>query len=220
MNQSSVKSLITDLLIIAFLLLFPHYVPLPFYSYALVCVAVIWFYQRRKKADFGEFGLSLKLLSFRAVVTGLISALIWVAFMKWVYIPFIFHFFPQYVKPYTEYDFVRNNVKTLLLIISAAILIGGLYEEIVFRGFILKRLTVHFKGARYPFLLAAAVSSILFAFYHWQQGIFGMVPAFLGSLYWSLIFRKSGSNLWYPVFSHALYDTITLVMIYFGVFGK
>ncbi|MGE8430551.1 MAG: type II CAAX prenyl endopeptidase Rce1 family protein [Sphingobacterium sp.] len=40
----------------------------------------------------------------------------------------------------------------------------------------------------------------------------------LGGLYWSILYKKFG-NLWIPIFSHALFDMITLILIYKGEFG-
>lgn len=64
------------------------------------------------------------------------------------------------------------------------------------------------------------MTSLLFGLYHYQQDIFGVIAAFAGGLYWSFIYYRSGKNLWASVFSHAFYDTITLTLIYLGLFGK
>lgn len=58
------------------------------------------------------------------------------AFIKFLYFPFINHFFKNYIRAYTEYDFIKNNIRNLLIITAAAWILGGFYEEIVFRGFI------------------------------------------------------------------------------------
>jgi len=177
------KSFGQDLLkifIIALLVLFPHFVPLPFYSYAVVCLAVIVFYLRRNKKTLRDLGLKRNGLTAHTFVVGILSALLWIAFNKWVYHPFITHFFA--VEPYTEYDFIRNKLATLLITIIAAWIIGGFYEEIVFRGFIQTTIQEWFKKFKFPFWLAGLLTSILFGLYHWQQGIFGVVPSFLAEL--------------------------------------
>ena len=144
-----------------------------------------------------------------------VSALIWTAFNKWIYHPFIIHFFV--VKPYTEYAFIRNKLSNLIITLIAAWIIGGFYEEIVFRGFIQTTIREWFVKSRYSFWLAGLLTSILFGLYHWQQGIFGIVPSALGGLLWTFLLWRYKGNLWYPIISHAVYDTIALTMIYFGV---
>jgi len=200
---------------IAFLILFPHFVPLPFYSYAIVCLGVIILYLRRQNKTLRHLGLKQNGLTAHTFVVGVASALLLIAFIKWVYHPIITHFFV--VEPYTEYDFIRNNLSKLIMIIIAAWVVGGFYEEVVFRGFIQTKVQEWFAKSKYSFWLAGFLTSLLFGLYHWQQGIFGIIPAFLGGLLWTLLLWRYRGNLWYPIISHAVYDTIALSMIYLGI---
>jgi len=215
MNTKSFGQNILKALIIAFLVLFPHFVPLPLYSYAVVCLAVIIFYLRRQKKTLRDLGLKRNGLTAHTLMVGILSALLWIAFNKWIYHPFITHFFV--VAPYTEYDFIRNKLSNLIITLIAAWIIGGFYEEIVFRGFIQTTIREWFVKSRHSFWFAGLLTSILFGLYHWQQGIFGIVPSFLGGLLWTLLLWRYKGNLWYPIISHAIYDTIALTMIYFGI---
>jgi len=206
---------ILKIFIIVFLVLFPHFVPLPFYSYAIVCLAVIIFYLRRQNKTLRELGLKRNGLTAHTFFVGIVSSLLWVAFNKWLYHPFITHFFV--VEPYTEYDFIRSKLTNLIITIIAAWIIGGFYEEIVFRGFIQTTIQDWFKKFKFSFWCAGLLASILFGLYHWQQGIFGMIPSALGGLLWTFLLWRYKGNLWYPIISHAIYDTIALAMIYFGI---
>src|SRR4030095_15504504 len=160
MNTKSFGRNLLNAFIIAFLVLFPHFVPLPFYSYAVVCLAVIVFYLRRKKKTLRDLGLKRNGLTAHTFVVGLVSALLWIVFNKWVYHPFITHFFV--VEPYTEYDFIRNKLNTLIITIIAGWIIGGFYEEIVFRGFIHTTIQDWFKKFKFSFWLSGLLTSILF----------------------------------------------------------
>lgn len=215
MNTKNIKTNLSIAFIIAFLVLFPHFVPLPFYSYAIVCLAVIILFLRQQKKALRDLGLKRNGLTIHALIVGILSALIWVAFNKWCYHPFITHFFV--VEPYTEYDFIREKLSHLIFTIIAAWLVGGFYEEIVFRGFIQTKIQEWFIKNKYSFWLAALLTSSLFGLYHWQQGIFGIIPSALGGLFWTYLLWRYKGNLWYPILSHAIYDTIALTMIYFGI---
>jgi membrane protease YdiL (CAAX protease family) len=215
MNTKRLRQDIFSALIIAFLILFPHFAGFPFYTYAIVCLAVIIFYLRRQNKTLRNLGLKRNGLTAHTFAVGVLSALLWIAFNKWIYHPFITHFFV--VEPYTEYDFIRNKLSNLVLTIIAAWIIGGFYEEIVFRGFIQTKFQEWFIKYKYSFWLAGVLTSMLFGLYHWQQGIFGIIPAFLGALLWTFLLWRYKGNLWYPIISHAVYDTIALTMIYFGV---
>lgn len=205
-----------DVGIIAFLILFPHYIPLPFYSYAVICLLLIWFLLRKEGKTFGNLGLTKNGLTAKAILTGIVSALIWVGFMQFIYIPTIKYLFV--VPHYTEYNFIRGSISTLLMIIAAAWFIAGFYEEIVFRGYIQslldKRLTQKKR------IWSVVITSLLFGLYHWQQDIFGVTAGVLGGLFWGILYKKFSNNLWIPVFSHAIFDTVTLLLIYTGRFGN
>jgi len=215
LNKKNFRQDIVTALIIAFLILFPHFVPLPFYSYAIVCLAVVIFYLKRQHKTLRDLGLKRNGLTAHTFIVGIVSALLWIAFNKWVYHPFITHFFV--VDAYTEYDFIRNKLSNLIITILAGWIIGGFYEEIIFRGFIQTSIQQWFTRNKYSFWLAGFLTSSLFGLYHWQQGIFGVVATFLGGLFWTFLLWRYKGNLWYPIISHAIYDTIALTMIYFGI---
>ena len=206
---------IIDAFAIAFLILFPHFVPLPLYSYSVVCLAVIIFYLKKRKKSLRDLGLKRNGLTGQTFLVGISSAVLWIAFNKWIYHFFIAHFFK--VERYTEYDFIRNKLTNLIITIIAAWIVGGFYEEIAFRGFIQAAIRDWIKKARYSFWLSGVLTSVLFGLYHWQQGIFGIIASALGGLLWTFLLWRYKGNLWYPIISHAVYDTIALIMIYFGV---
>jgi CAAX protease family protein len=215
MNAKSFGQDILKAFIIAFLVLFPHFVPLPFYSYAVICLAVIVIYLHRQKKTLRDLGLKRNGLSTHTFVIGILSALFWIAFNKWVYHPFITHFL--IIEPYTEYDFIRKKLSNLIITLVAAWIIGGFYEELVFRGFIQTTIRGWFIEPRHSFWPAGLLASILFGLYHWQQGIFGIIPSTLGGLFWTYLLWRYKGNLWYPIISHAVFDTTALTMIYFGL---
>ncbi|RKF30969.1 hypothetical protein BCY89_18770 [Sphingobacterium siyangense] len=210
-------SIIQDIGFILFLVVFPHAVPLPFYSYAVICFLAIFLVLRREDRSLKDLGLDKKNLSSRAILLGILSALAWVIFMQIIYIPVIKHLFN--VPDYTEYNFIRSSMQRLIMTIVAAWVIGGFYEEVVFRGYIQNLLEKRlFKGmGRW---LPIVITSILFGLYHLQQDIFAVVAACLGGLYWSILYKKWNNNLWVSIISHALFDMITLILIYTGKFGN
>ena len=215
MRIVNVRQEILKALIIIFLVLFPHFFPLPFYSYAVICLAVIIIYLRSQKRTLRDLGLKRNGLTVHTFIVGVVSGFIWIAFNKWMYHPFITHFFV--VEPYTEYDFIKNKLSNLIITIIAAWVVGGFYEEIVFRGFIQATIQQWFHKFKYSFWAAGLLTGFLFGLYHWQQGIFGIVPSALGGLFWTFLLWRYKGNLWYPIISHAVFDTIALTMIYFGV---
>ncbi|TKK68481.1 CPBP family intramembrane metalloprotease [Ilyomonas limi] len=220
MDGISYRKAIVDVCIIALLILFPHFVPLPFYSYAIICFALIIVYLKRQNKTLADLGLKREGLSIHTFIIGVFSAILWMVFIKLVYFPFINYFFKNYISAYTEYDFIKNNIINLMIITIAAWVVGGFYEEIVFRGFIQRTIQKWLAEYKSSFWLAGLLTSVLFGLYHWQQGIFGVIPATLGGLYWTYLLRRYNGNLWYPIVSHAAYDTIALTMIYLDILNN
>ncbi|UQA74265.1 CPBP family intramembrane metalloprotease [Sphingobacterium siyangense] len=215
--KSKAFSIIQDIGFILFLVVFPHAVPLPFYSYAVICFLAIFLVLRREGRSLKDLGLNKKNLSSRVILLGILSALAWVIFMQIIYIPVIKHLFN--VPDYMEYNFIRSSMARLIMTIVAAWIIGGFYEEVVFRGCIQNILEKRlFKGmGRW---LPIVITSILFGLYHLQQDIFAVIAACLGGFYWSILYKKWNNNLWVSIISHALFDMITLILIYTGKFGN
>ena len=208
---------ILNILAIIFVVVFPHFVPLPFYSYAIICLGVVILILRKDHKTLRDIGLKQKGISIKTVLVGIVSAIGWAAFMRWIYLPVIQYLF--IVPDYTEFNFIQNNVSNFVITIIAAWMIGGFYEEIIFRGFIQKSFE-NWIHSKYSFLFAGLITSIIFGLYHWQQGFLGIIAATFGGLFWTYLFKRSGRNLWYTIFSHAIYDTITLTLIYLGLFGR
>jgi len=208
---------ILNILAIIFVVAFPHFVPLPFYSYAIICLGVVILILRKDHKTLRDIGLKQKCISIKTIFVGTVSALVWVAFMRWIYLPVIQYFF--IVPEYTEYNFIQNHLSNFIITTIAAWFIGGFYEEIIFRGFIQKTIENWFNN-KHSFLYAGLITSIVFGLYHWQQGYLGIISATFGGLFWTYIFKRFGRNLWVTIFSHAIFDTITLTLIYLGLFGK
>jgi len=217
MHDSSFTKVLI-IICIAFLMLFPHYLPLPFYSYALVCCLVIYLFLKRQGLRLTDMGLTKQGISIKAGVVGLCTGLIWLGFILWVYIPLVNRVAVTKPEGYTEYNFLIGNLPAYLMTLVASWIVGGVYEELAFRGFIRFGVEQLVAPIKYKLYIGVVVSSILFGLYHIQQGIFGVIGATLGGLYWAVIVVKNRGDLWPAIFSHAVYDTAALTMIYLDIF--
>ena len=94
----------------------------------------------------------------------------------------------------------------------------GVWEEVVFRGFLLGRLRVAFHavegnpGARFATWMAVGVSGVLFGAGHGYQGLLGLIQtSAVGIAFGALtVIRKS---LWPAIIAHLTIDTIGLVAL-------
>lgn len=214
-NFSSNAQKTISIFIIAFAFFFPHYGGFPFFSYAVIVLIVVWLFLRYFTGEnFEDIFFRFKNFRLRSIWMGAVAAVILFAILQYGVIPVFEKFFPGRKIDLHDFDFIRGHFINYILVLVAALLVGGFYEELIFHGFVFTRLEKIF--GKYKTLIAFILTAFVFAAYHFQQGIFGMVNAGLaGAAYHSLIL-KNGRNLWYGLFFHAFYDFIGLSFIYAG----
>jgi membrane protease YdiL (CAAX protease family) len=210
---SSTTQKIISLFIIAFAFLFPHYAGFPFFSYTIIVLFVIWFFLKyTSKENFNNIFFSFKKFQAKAIWLGAVAAIILFAALQYVIMPLLQKIFPNQTINLHDYDFIKGNLVNYILVMIAALIIGGFYEELVFHGFIFTRLEKIFN--RYKTAIAFTLTAIIFAAYHFQQGILGMINAGIAGCAYHVFILKNNRNLWYGLFFHAFYDFIGLSFIY------
>ena len=140
------------------------------------------------------------------VVLGLVEKLL----MKAVIMPLLG---APAVNPH--FGYLVDNPRAALFFAVYAIVGAGFAEELVFRGYMLERLERLLISVAGKQTIAILISTAIFAGLHYQQGAAGVEnAAILGSLA-ALIYVGFGRNLWALVAMHAVYDLLSLFLIYF-----
>lgn len=207
--------LVLDIALIAFVMLFPHYVHLPMYAYPFVVLGVIWIYLNLVGESFASIGFRFNDLKLRAFYVGGGIGLLYGAFQLWLLEPFLTHLGLRHGN-FREFGYVGHHfINALILILLTSILMIP-YQEIVFRGFILNRLKGIFGDKGNAFSLSGITASALFALYHWQEGWGAVLAIFIFAMVITFIYRYCKSNLWYPIFFHIAYDIFMLAMVMIG----
>ncbi len=107
----------------------------------------------------------------------------------------------------------QSRTKLVAGIVVAWVL-GGILEELVFRGIVLRSIDVGLVGA-VGGPLAAAVSLVLAALgagvIHLYQGPRAVVTIIQLSILFGVLFVVSGYDLWAVIVCHGLYDTIAFI---------
>jgi uncharacterized protein len=214
-NFSSTTQKIISLLIIAFAFFFPHYGGFPFFSYAVIVLLVIWLFLKYiSKESFKNIFFSFKDFKSKAIWLGAIAAIILFVLLQYAIMPLTQKFFPNRTINLHDYDFIKGNFVNYTLVMIAALIVGGFYEELVFHGFIFTRLEKIFN--KHQTIIAFILTAIIFAVYHFQQGILGMINAGIAGCAYNTFILKNNRNLLYGLFFHAFYDFIGLSFIYAG----
>lgn len=201
---------------IAVVTIFPHLeiIPIPF-GYVVPVVAFIWLYLRWQKKPFGATGFHWKEASFRSVWVGTLAGLLIFAALTYLIFPFLntWLHFPADAVPL--YEQLKGNTGLYIFLLIMGWLVGGLYEEIVFHGFIFNQLEKLFPDRKMAWI-SFGITNLIFGIYHLQLGYEGALNAFLaGSAYQGIILMHK-RNLWFGIIAHAVFDTIALTYLYLG----
>jgi membrane protease YdiL (CAAX protease family) len=105
----------------------------------------------------------------------------------------------------------------LVLLIPIAWGTAAFGEEIIFRGFILRRLADAFGGGRAAELGALLAQAALFGIGHAYLGPRGVLNAGALGLLAGMCYLINGRNLWPVIVAHGLVDTVGISMLYLGI---
>jgi uncharacterized protein len=65
--------------------------------------------------------------------------------------------------------------------------------------------------------MALLLSAALFSITHFYQGLIGVGNAFLAGIFLGSLFVLNGRNLWLPILTHAVINTVFFLIIYLGI---
>lgn len=114
-----------------------------------------------------------------------------------------------------SYHFLAGN-KALLPAAIWMMLVAGFGEETVFRGFLFTRLERLLGWSNRSKILIVAITSALFAFGHYTQGISGIEQAAITGLVFGSIYAFNRS-IWMIMIAHAAFDLTALALIYWNL---
>lgn len=120
----------------------------------------------------------------------------------------------------SQFNGLRGNLPALLVFLVISWTEAAFIEEMFFRGYFFNRLTDITGNGRMGVGIALVVSALFFGAGHAYQGITGMADTFLAGLVLGLLYLFARRNLWLPILTHGIIDTIGFIILYKGLFGS
>jgi membrane protease YdiL (CAAX protease family) len=114
----------------------------------------------------------------------------------------------------SAFNAIFGRPELLAVMLAIALINGAFAEEIVFRGFLLRRLERHFGADRRAAVASLIVSSILFGLAHFYQGVTGIVGTTVAGAAFGAAMLVDRRVLWAAVIAHGLYDWSSLALLY------
>ncbi|MHC4975700.1 MAG: CPBP family intramembrane glutamic endopeptidase [Planctomycetota bacterium] len=111
---------------------------------------------------------------------------------------------------------VEGNVSMLLYLLLISWTSAGIGEELLFRGIVMHKLERMIGSKVWQLAIVVLAQATLFGLAHAYQGVVGIISTgaiglALGSFYY--VFKR---NIWVCVLTHALNNTIGVIMLYSG----
>lgn len=107
-----------------------------------------------------------------------------------------------------------------LVWILIGFVLGGLLEEILFRGFLITRISKFLKSRKTADVLALFITSALFGLCHLYQGWSGVISTGIIGFIFGVIFLAFHKNLWYAILTHGFVNMAALTILYFGYYDQ
>jgi uncharacterized protein len=216
MPMKKFREILFTLFAIAFVIVIPQsgIIPFPF-AYSIPVLVFIWLFLKLYKEDFTALGFSFKRFEIKSVLVGTFAAIVLFAFINYAFFPLLQKIIALPPDELGGFNKVRHNAPFYIFILAMGWIVGGFYEEVVFHGFIFTRLE-KIIGGRHPTTISFWLCNIIFALYHLQLGIGGVINAFIAGIGYHALILHHKRNMWYGVFCHAAFDTIAITYIYLG----
>ncbi len=120
----------------------------------------------------------------------------------------------------SQFSFVKGSLPALLLFLIVTWTEAAFIEEMFFHGYFFNRLTDFTGNDRTGVIIALFVGSLIFGAAHIYQGITGVLDTFLAGLMLGLLYIFARRNLWLPILTHGILDTIGFIILFMGLFGS
>ncbi len=117
---------------------------------------------------------------------------------------------------FSRFDRIRGNLGALVGVLLSVWFNSAFGEEVIWRGFLLTRLSHLLGGSRGATWGSVAISSVLFGLLHVYQGLTGVVATGMVGLVFCvfLIWKR---NLWALIIAHGLMHLMSFTALYFGL---
>lgn len=202
-----------SLIAIAIVVVVPHLGLIPNFGYSIPILLFVWVCLKLSGERFADIGFRPKSFRLKAALIGAVSAVAILSIMQLLVLPaldYIFEFDPIEL---SLHEFLKANPAQFLFIIAMGWLVGGLYEELVFHGFIFTRLEMIIPG-KHSTAIGFVASSLIFGAYHHQLGAVGAFNALVVGMVYQGLFLYFRRDLWASIVCHGVYNTMVFTMIY------
>lgn len=116
----------------------------------------------------------------------------------------------------SRYDSISGNLGAAIAMALILPLTASIPEEIIYRGFLIGRLSEFFGQTLKGSCMTVLVQALVFGSIHFQWGIGGMIMTFIMGAVWGSAYLLCGRNLWIVILAHSAGHILLVTQLYFG----
>jgi membrane protease YdiL (CAAX protease family) len=167
---------------------------------------------RKEKLSVIGFKKAERPLVMAAVV--LILMVVWSLFHLSVSMPILNHLTGT-TQDLSSFETLQGDLANLAFLLIATWTLAAFGEEIVYRGYLQRRVRDILGDGREGILVAVVLTSLLFGLAHIEQGVIGLIITAMDAVVFSAIKLKFKDNLWAAILAHGFSNTVGIVTFYF-----
>ena len=188
------------------------------WSANILMLIYVWVGLKLRGESWKDFGLTFKSISWRGgIKLFLLSLLVLVLALAGFIIGSIIMAnitgIPESANM-AGYDYLKDNIGMLLLTLAGVYIVSSFGEEVIYRGFLITRISQIGAESKIAINIAVILSAIIFGLIHYDWGPMGMVQTGFMGLALGICYIKFKRKLWILILAHAYMDTILMIQMY------
>lgn len=184
----------------------------------ILMLIYVWIGLKLRGEHWKDFGLTFKSISFRGGIKAFLLSLfvLFLALAGFIIGSIIMANItgiPEGAN-LTGYDYLKDNIGMLILTLAGVYIASSFGEEVIYRGFLITRISQIGADSKKSIIIAIVLSSIIFGLIHYSWGPMGMVQTGFMGLALGICYTKLKRRLWILILAHAYIDTILMIQMY------
>lgn len=188
----------------------------------IIMLTIVWIGLKLRGENWNNFGLGLKLISWKeGLKIFMLSLLVFVLAIAGFIVGSIIMAnitgIPEGAADMSGYDYMKDNLGMFLLTLFGVLIVSSFGEEVIYRAFLINRLSELGFGGKSGRIITVIISSVIFGLAHYEWGAMGIVQTGFMGLALGICYIKMKRRLWILIIAHAYMDIILMVQMYLNI---
>jgi membrane protease YdiL (CAAX protease family) len=184
----------------------------------MIILLIVWLFVKRRNQSWAELGLTFNWPGWKegAKIFGLSLIVFVFGIAAYLSGPLLLSGFMDAPESadFTRYEYMKDNPVGLIVSLLGVYIVSSFGEEVVFRAFLIDRISTMTRSTGISTVLAVIFSSLLFGIFHYEWGLMGVVQTTMMGLAMGISYVVLKRKLWVLILAHAYMDTLLLVGLY------